>query len=103
MAITNSAISVGRPLLCKPAINGRVSGKLGAPNSRTSTHMPLRSRGRHPLQHRETAMTSEELAREITEVILDAQVDAETAFRALQGAIMFRMSCLCIDCRRNVA
>jgi hypothetical protein len=48
-------------------------------------------------------MTSEELAREITEVILDAQVDAETAFRALQGAIMFRMSCLCIDCRRNVA
>jgi hypothetical protein len=48
-------------------------------------------------------MTDAELAQKITDIIVDAEVDSETAFMALQAAIMFEMSCLCADCRRDVA
>jgi hypothetical protein len=48
-------------------------------------------------------MTSEELAREITETTLNAEVDPGVIFAALQIVFMFWMSCLCVDCRRNVA
>ena len=48
-------------------------------------------------------MTSEELAREITEITFNAQVDPNTVFDALQAVFVFWMSCICTDCRRNVA
>jgi hypothetical protein len=48
-------------------------------------------------------MTSEELAREITEITFNAEVDPDTIFKALQITFVFWMSCLCIDCRRTVA
>jgi hypothetical protein len=48
-------------------------------------------------------MTSENLARAITEVTLNADVDPNTIFEALQIVFMFWLSCLCDDCRRGIA
>jgi hypothetical protein len=48
-------------------------------------------------------MTSEELAREITETTINAEVDPDTVFTALEIVFMFWISSLCADCRREVA
>jgi hypothetical protein len=46
---------------------------------------------------------TEQLARMLAGVTIDADADAEVVFTALQLVFAFWMSCVCADCRRSVA
>jgi hypothetical protein len=46
---------------------------------------------------------ADKLARTIAELTIDAEADPETIFEALRLTFTFWMSCVCDDCRQNVA
>jgi hypothetical protein len=48
-------------------------------------------------------MTSEELIREIGEITINADVEPDVIFTALQAVLAFWMSYLCGNCRHDVA
>jgi hypothetical protein len=47
-------------------------------------------------------MTREELAQKIAHVTFEAE-DPDVVFDALMEVFIFSMSCVCADCRRNIA
>jgi hypothetical protein len=45
----------------------------------------------------------EQLALKLTNVTIDADTDVDVVFTALRHVFVFWMSCVCADCRRQVA
>jgi hypothetical protein len=45
----------------------------------------------------------ERLARKLVDVTIDADADPDLVFTALQEAFTFWMSCVCADCRQQLA
>jgi hypothetical protein len=48
-------------------------------------------------------LAAERLAHKLADVTIDAGADVEVVLMALQHVFVFWMSCVCADCRHNIA